>query len=361
MLVPGCRSLPLESPVTSVTPTRFQPEATAMDGGIDEALRDGIGRRTEEVIQDISSDIQRLWSTLHPNEQITDIRLIIPADADKAIDIALTFHGKPQPSPRNTLSDGHRNSLGLCIFLALLLREGRQDWPVFLDDVVSSFDRDHRGLLVDILTQDFSDRQVVLFTHDREWFAELRRRLPQAQWRFVRLGIWQDPESGLQVIDAADTFDEALEWINANPEFASTKARAVMDRELAAAAERLRLPMPFLSGDRNDHREAAKFLERLMSEAPRRLKRREGDTWVEADGPVACWRETHGLLITWANRDTHGGVGAIDESRRLIESCRGSLDALYCPGECKRPVWQRNDEQHEVLYCACGETKWKYG
>jgi wobble nucleotide-excising tRNase len=130
---------------------------------------------------DISEDISRMWKILHPGQPIDDVRIYLPED-DKAIDIALKFHGKEQDSPRLTLSEGYRNSLGLCIFLAMAKREEKSDHPLFLDDIVVSFDRHHRGMIVQLLEQEFGHRQVIIFTHDRDWFAELRQQLDERHW-----------------------------------------------------------------------------------------------------------------------------------------------------------------------------------
>lgn len=51
-------------------------------------------------------------------------------------------------------------------------READKDRPLILDDVVVSFDRSHRGMIVQLLEKEFSGRQVVIMTHDREWYAE---------------------------------------------------------------------------------------------------------------------------------------------------------------------------------------------
>ena len=337
---------------------RIETVLTALESS-QEALREAIVRRTEAVVTEISSDVQQLWSVLHPNDQITDIQLCMPEGSDRAIDISLIFYGKEQPSPRNTLSEGKRNSLGLCIFLALLLREERQDWPVVLDDVVSSFDREHRGLMVDVLTQHFADRQVLLFTHDREWFGELRRLLPHDRWDFVRLGLWTDPQSGLRVLDANHKFEDALELATTSCEAAANRARAVMDAELAFCAERLRLPMPFRRGDRNDYREAASFVRGLISASRSRFKVKDNGSWVAFDAPYDAWQDTLGLLITWANRGSHAGEVVMGEVTRLIESCERFLSMFNCD-ECGCPVWQTDDERHKFVQCRCGKLRWKY-
>ena len=72
---------------------------------VEKGARAEIRERLEAVIAEISAvDIREMWKALHPGEPIDDVRLYLP-DEDKAIDIALRFHGKEQDSPRLTLSE----------------------------------------------------------------------------------------------------------------------------------------------------------------------------------------------------------------------------------------------------------------
>ncbi len=102
-----------------------------------------------------------------------------------------------QASPRLTLSEGHRNSLGLCIFLAMASQD-RSDRPLVLDDVVVSLDREHRAALVAILAERFAARQLLLLTHDRLWYDELRQQLPADVWSFHELQPFDGPEQGIR-------------------------------------------------------------------------------------------------------------------------------------------------------------------
>ena len=153
----------------------------AMLAIVEQEVRDEIRRRTEEVIKRITNDVKELWKQLHPSLSIEDVHLYMPDDSDKAIDIGLKFHGVDQASPRLTLSEGYRNGLGLCIFLAMAMADNGKDDPLFLDDVVVSFDREHRGMIAEILTSKFKHRQVIVLTHDRIWYAELRHQLDASQ------------------------------------------------------------------------------------------------------------------------------------------------------------------------------------
>lgn len=154
---------------------------------LEQAVREEIRSRTETAITSLSTDVREMWATLHPGEAIEDVRLYLPNDADKAIDVGLKFHGVDQDSPRLTLSEGYRNSLGLCIFLAMAKQDADNDRPIFLDDIIVSLDRNHRGMVAELLKKEFSGRQIIIMTHDRDWYAELRQQLDQAAWRFHTL------------------------------------------------------------------------------------------------------------------------------------------------------------------------------
>lgn len=323
------------------------------------SLRQTIKTRTEAVIGTISTEAQTLWSKLHPGEPIENIHLHIPHDADKAIDVALTFYGRDQPSPRLTLSEGHRNSLGLCIFLALAKLRAADDQPIFLDDVVSSLDRGHRGMLADVLVSDLAGRQLVIFTHDREWFTELKFRLPRPEWDFLVLRPSASPDVGIQWAQSSNTFADARALVETNPNQAANAARAVMDESLSLAAERLKLTVTHLRGDKNDQRLASDFMNRFISECER-LKRKHGEDWISHKEAIDDWRSTWTLLLAWANRGSHAGTVTPNEANALIDSCERALSHFRCPG-CASWIWLADQSAQERLRCDCGNIRWKYG
>jgi len=324
------------------------------------AVREFIKTTTKGIIDQISVEIQSLWAKLHPNEPIEDVKLYMPDEAEKAIDISLKFFGVEQPSPRLTLSEGHRNSLGLCIFLAFSRLGSASTRPILLDDIVSSWDREHRGMLVKILTQDFKDRQVLLFTHEREWFQELRLRLPSTDWKFFVLKPWKGPDVGLQWSHSEDTFDDARDLIEQDPEAAGNCVRRIMDTHLGIIAENLQINMPYRRGDRNDHRTCVDFIERLISEGKARFRIRTGEEWLGYEEPISSWLTTRGLLIAWGDRSSHTGSMVRNEVEELIEACQASLNSFRCAG-CNSFVWSADRTRQERLQCNCGKLQWRYG
>ena len=328
---------------------------------LERGTRDEIRLRSKRVIDEISADIQVMWAILHPDNGIENVRLHIPNDADKAIDVALKFHGVDQDSPRLTLSEGYRNSLGLCIFLAMAKREVDKDRPVFLDDVVVSLDRNHRGMIVELLEKEFGKRQVIVFTHERDWYTEMRQQLDGKRWIFKALLPWETPLIGIRWSDKTTTFDDARAQIKDRPDSAGNDARKIMDTELALIAERLQIRLPFQRGDKNDKRMAHEFLERFIADGNRYFQVAEGTNYVAyADAINAC-KESDQLLISWANRASHTFDLVPPEATKLIDACEKTLDYFVkCPS-CGRSVYFTEAKSSKYFQCKCGKIRWQYG
>jgi len=322
---------------------------------IQENIRTRIVEITEETLGNITKDVQHLWEILHEDEPIEEIKLIKSEGFDTGIDITLKFYGTEQQSPILHLSEGHSNSLGLCVFLALAKQEP-VDHPLILDDIVSSFDRDHRAFIVDILNTELSDRQVLLFTHDAEWFRELNRRLDSSQWEFFSLKKWELPGLGINVERSRFTFDEARIFLPDNPKAAATAVRTIMDWELGRISQRLQVPFPYIDGQKNQQRGPVLHMEGIIARSKEKFKEKNGKSWKIYETPHACWQETHGLLVEWANRSSHRGTLTVREARRMISKCEESLEYFKC-SDCGKAIWML-DKGTDYKRCHCGKLRW---
>ncbi len=330
---------------------------------LEQEVRCQIQQRSQAVIDTISQDVESMWSTLHPGEKIDSVGLSLPADADKAIDVVLKFHGRDQDSPRLTLSEGFRNSLGLCIFLAMAKQVVDKERPLFLDDVVVSLDRHHRGMIQGLLDTEFNDRQVIILTHDREWYTELRQQLGgDNRWMFRTLLPYETPDVGIRWSSHDSTFDDARAMIIERPDSAGNDARKIMDQELPAIAEKLKTVMPFLRSERNDRRTAHEFLERLIADGKKCFQKRFGSQYVTNTDAINALDTADRLLVSWGNRGSHTFDVVQPEAIALIDVCEAALATFRC-WSCSPPcyVWRLDDENSEWVQCRCGELRWRYG
>ena len=328
---------------------------------IEQEVRAEIRRQSEKVVGSISKEIESMWATLHPGEKIENVHLSVPQDVDKAIDVVLKFHGLDQDSPGLTLSEGYRNSLGLCIFLAMAKQVADKERPLFLDDVVVSLDRNHRGLIRELLEKEFGDRQVIILTHDREWYTELRHQLDgNNRWILKTLLPYDTPDIGIRWSHKTTTFDDARDQISARPDAAVNDARKTMDVELPMIAERLQIRLPYLRSYRNDARGAYDFLTRLVADGKKCFEKKSGGKYVINMDAIDAWSEAVRLLISWGNRGSHTFDVVPSEATKLIDACEIALAKFKCDF-CTRNVWTLHNGQSEWVQCECGEIRWQIG
>jgi len=327
---------------------------------IQKIYRERIRSQSSAVIAVISADIARMWGILHPNEKIENVHLYFPENVDKAIEIGLKFYGVDQESPRLTLSEGHRNSLGLCIFLSMVKRDISADCPVFLDDVVVSFDRNHRGMVANLLESEFDGKQIILLTHDREWYIELKHQLSAQNWEFKALMPWESPDIGIRFSSKQYAFDDARFFLSGNPDSAGNTARKIMDTQIAILSEPLKISLPYLHRERNDHRTAHDFLPKIIALSPTSFYIKEdGVNYIPFIAAIDVFKKADRLILAWANRASHSFDLAQNEATELIDTCESALSQFVC-SNCGKDVTRLDDKSAKFLQCACGNLKWKY-
>ena len=155
---------------------------------IDKAIVDYIQSLIGKLESDVASiyqDIQGTGGTSHP------IRIEFPGqdgiDQQKAqllIDFSINRQGVV---PSGYLSDSQVHTLALALRLAAIRMFNSEAPILVLDDVVTSYDADHRKTIVGALAKYFSKFQIVLVTHDEQFYNLLKDQLPQGRWVFKRI------------------------------------------------------------------------------------------------------------------------------------------------------------------------------
>ena len=239
------------------------------------------------------------------------------------------------------LSESHLNSLAIALFLAMAEEFNEQLGFLLLDDVINSFDVEHRGRLAELLADGFSDWQLIVLTHDQQFFEHLSRRAPS--WRKLELTSWsyasgprttQYETSG--ILAAAR---ERLE--NGDVHGAATKARRALEELLQEVCEALWAPLPFRRGQANDKREIGELFKGV-----RRTLKERAKTVLESIEPLL--KNLEADVGATLNVEVHGsrgrsGASEVDAALTRIEaldqtwSCPAVQDARLAPGERPKP------------------------
>jgi hypothetical protein len=95
-----------------------------------------------------------------------------------------------QVSHPQIFSESHLNCFG--IFSSWLSESVQQENKfIVMDDVISSFDANHRKRFADLLVEKFSDYQIILLTHEKQWFDYVKSIIQNKNWLISEIK-WSD-------------------------------------------------------------------------------------------------------------------------------------------------------------------------
>lgn len=134
-----------------------------------EILEDELNSLYDEVQRDFSS----LYRHLNQEDESTFAAKFKPSRGSLGLEVSFYERGLFPPAAYH--SEGHQDSMGVCLYLALMKRLlGDQFTFALLDDVVMSVDSGHRYRFCKLLKSHFPGTQFVITTHDRLWAEQMK-------------------------------------------------------------------------------------------------------------------------------------------------------------------------------------------
>lgn len=122
------------------------------------------------LIFDIKKDIKRFYNYIHGDEDIGSPDIVL--SDSKKIDVYLNSFGENVDS-RSFASEGHLDTLGICIFLAF--NKKFSNLPlIVLDDVLTTIDVFHKEKIAKLIVDEFSDYQFIITAHNQLWVEQLK-------------------------------------------------------------------------------------------------------------------------------------------------------------------------------------------
>lgn len=129
----------------------------------------------ENFINTFSGKINEFYQYMNPDEPFQEIKIITIGEDDEldGITIQYKYNEKWVSPPQKYFSESHLNCFGLSFFLASVEAFNNENKFIVLDDVISSFDSTHRKRFAELLFEKFSEYQIILLTHEKEWFTNI--------------------------------------------------------------------------------------------------------------------------------------------------------------------------------------------
>ncbi len=140
---------------------------------LDETYTAAKDRILESLFKSVNEDFIEYYRYLHGEDE-EEFQSELKPDGSK-LDFRVDFYGRGKHHPRALHSEGHQDSMGLCLYLALNKKNSQGKVKlVILDDVVMSIDAGHRRNVCSLLQHYFSDTQFFITTHNRTWARQLK-------------------------------------------------------------------------------------------------------------------------------------------------------------------------------------------
>ncbi len=207
-------------------------------------------KAVQQLLDQITAHADQYFQQIHPSESIGNPKLKVTDRGAASIDLSCAFHQKAG-DPRGCYSEGHVDSLGLCIFLAIRRFHYEQDSALsllVLDDVLHSVDGEHRMATAKLILKDFADHQIVITTHDPLWFENLKAvaRVANREFSYYRIADWSLTTGPVW----GDHLSE-YEWLmsqnaqTALPADRLIKAGRLLEQMLQNLCDGLKVPVPF--------------------------------------------------------------------------------------------------------------------
>lgn len=320
---------------------------------ISEHVYDVFSRQRRSVIEGVYASlvdrINYFYNIVHPDEEHGNIALNVVRRASALL--AMDAFGQKAQDPRALASEGHLDTLGLCIFLAFY-ELSSETFPVMvLDDVLTTVDSQHRRRIADLLLTCFKHVQLIITTHDEIWSkqiaAVLRAHKRTHEFQNQEIIRWTR-QQGLVLKSVRNEWEGIEERLNAGEkDDAGTRGRIYLERVLKRACSAMRAPVPY--------REDGDYtVFDLFDPATQRLvKKLSGEGREVVEHAINRLEKTSFLGNLLAHDNEQNKKLDVSEVREFCEAVHGLMLCISCDS-CKQPlVYEKNAKRFECRSPKC--------
>ena len=150
-----------------------------------------------ETLEKLTDRINEYYGFIHKDDLIKNPRFEVSGPTGLILKMD-SFH--KESDPREFSSEGHLDTLGLCIVLAYV-KENASVPILVLDDIVATVDSSHKERIARLLLDEFDDYQLIITTHNKMWFNQIRHLVKARQkhkkddneykdYQFIEIKSW---------------------------------------------------------------------------------------------------------------------------------------------------------------------------
>lgn len=195
-----------------------------------------------KLYDDIEGRFVELYKEIHGYDEESFSAVIEPDGA--GLNFEVDFYGRGRHPPHALHSEGHQDSMGLCLYLALIerLNLGLIDL-IILDDVMMSVDANHRREVCRLFSTYFPNYQFLITTHDKTWAYQMKSEGIVDSKGLIEFYNWH-VETGPQVNYEVDLWDQIdIDISKGDIPAAAARLRRGSEQFFSIACEALMAPI----------------------------------------------------------------------------------------------------------------------
>ncbi len=317
----------------------------------------------ESLYQSVEGAFADAYRSLHPDDESAFVAKLTPDEGK--LDLGVDFYGRGFFPPAAYHSEGHQDSMGLCLYLSLMKHVfGNELTLVVLDDVVMSVDSGHRRALCEMLLKRFPNTQFIITTHEELWFYQMQSAGLVTKSNAKIFHSWS-VDQGPVVSDAVEAWEQIQTHLDANNvPSASLALRRHLEQVLPQIADALAARPSFAIDGKYDLGEfrTACFVEfkKLLNDAIT-VAKAWGDTakqraaedllGVLSDSLPDCDKQSKYVTATIHFNDWARLVK--QDFEPVVRVFKKFLDCFKCE-RCRNWLSKTPRHQSQSLACPCG-------
>ena len=314
----------------------------------------------------VEKDFASLYSFVNREDEDKFKAHLIPSMGKLGFDV--DFYGRGFFPPGAYHSEGHQDSMGLSLYLALMkYLQGAAFTFAVLDDVLMSVDACHRREVCTLLKKEFPNTQFIMTTHDPVWLRHMKTEGLIGGRSAVQFRGWS-------IDDGPAQWNERNVWTEIDDHLKKNDVRAAaallrhyLEYMSAELCHRLRAPVEF-RGD------AQYQLGELLPSAIKQMR----ELYGRAKGAANSWNQREIIEQLAAREDAFAALAKTSNAEQwqvnvavhfnswdnlgkgdfepVVKTFQELLDGFTCP-VCKEYLRVSPDrETPESLRCDCGKT-----
>ncbi|MGM9477022.1 AAA family ATPase [Pedobacter sp. GSP4] len=312
----------------------------------------------QNFIDTFSGTINDYYQYMNPGELFEKIRIVTIGEDDElnGITIEYKYKGEWVSPPQKYFSESHLNCFGISFFLASVVAFNKENKFLILDDIISSFDTNHRKKFADLLFDKFSEYQIVLLTHEEQWFQYVRQIAKKKGWLINEIK-WTEIK-GTHLSELPDDLKEIIEYnlANGNVTLLGNPIRKYLEHILKKICLNLEVKLSFKYNEVNEKRMPDEMINELKS------KINKASAELKVNLPIIDKLSSSSVFGNLLSHDN-----PFDPKLGDLKAFWADIIAFeklfHCQNkECKKPdVSLRNyDTVAKNIRCGCDTTKYDW-